>query len=118
MAAFARIQFWRMLFRPSLAVESGGAMPITTTLTQLLGIKHPILLAPMDTISGSRLTRAVSEAGGFGILGGGYGDQARLEAEAGELKGLVPFGIGFITWSLAKQPALLDLALDPPPHAL
>ena len=34
-------------------------MPITTPLTQLLGIKHPILLAPMDTIAGSRLTRAV-----------------------------------------------------------
>jgi nitronate monooxygenase len=93
-------------------------MPITTPLTELLGIKHPILLAPMDTISGSRLTRAVSEAGGFGILGGGYGDQARLEAEAGELKGFAPFGIGFITWSLAKQPALLDIALDARPQAI
>ncbi len=30
-------------------------MPIATPLTQLLGIKHPILLAPMDTIAGSRL---------------------------------------------------------------
>ena len=44
-------------------------MPITTDLTALLGIRHPVLLAPMDTISGSRLTRAVSAAGGFGILG-------------------------------------------------
>jgi nitronate monooxygenase len=93
-------------------------MPITTPLTQLLGIKHPILLAPMDTIAGSRLTRAVSEAGGFGILGGGYGEKARLEAETSQLSGFAPFGIGFITWSLAKQQELLDIALDAGPHAI
>ena len=93
-------------------------MPITTPLTELLGIRHPILSAPMDTIAGGRLTRAVSEAGGFGILGGGYGDQARLEAETKELSGFAPFGIGFITWSLAKQPKLLDIALDAGPQAI
>lgn len=93
-------------------------MPIATPLTRLLGIRHPILLAPMDTIAGSRLVRAVSEAGGFGILGGGYGDRARLETEARELRGFAPFGIGFITWSLAKQPELLDIALDAGPQAI
>ncbi|MBR1366269.1 NAD(P)H-dependent flavin oxidoreductase [Bradyrhizobium ottawaense] len=93
-------------------------MPIATPLTELLGIRHPILSAPMDTIAGSRLTRAVSEAGGFGILGGGYGDRVRLQMEAAELKGFAPFGIGFITWSLAKQPELLDIALDARPQAV
>jgi len=63
-------------------------MPITTPLTTLLGIEHPILLAPMDVIAGARLTRAVSSAGGFGILGGGYGDRAWLEAETAKLRGL------------------------------
>jgi nitronate monooxygenase len=93
-------------------------MPIATPLTQLLGIRHPILLAPMDTIAGSKLVRAVSEAGGFGILGGGYGDRARLEADKTKLRGFAPFGIGFITWSLAKQPDLLDIALDAGPQAI
>ncbi|VIO75631.1 Nitronate monooxygenase [Bradyrhizobium ivorense] len=94
-------------------------MPINTELTARLGIQHPILLAPMDTISGSRLVRAVSEAGGFGILGGGYGDRTRLETETAKLKGFAkPFGIGFITWSLAKQPELLDIALQARPHAV
>ncbi len=93
-------------------------MPIPTPLTKLLGIEHPILLAPMDTIAGWRLTRAVSEAGGFGILGGGYGDRARLEADVAKLKGFAPFGIGFITWSLATRPELLDLALDARPQAV
>ncbi|QOZ26373.1 nitronate monooxygenase family protein [Bradyrhizobium sp. CCBAU 51753] len=94
-------------------------MPISTELTARLGIQHPILLAPMDTISGSRLVRAVSEAGGFGILGGGYGDRTRLEIETAKLKGFAkPFGIGFITWSLAKQPELLDIALQAQPRAV
>ena len=49
-------------------------MSISTPLSARLGVKHPILLAPMDVIAGARLTAAVSAAGGFGILGGGYGD--------------------------------------------
>jgi len=94
-------------------------MSIATPLTALLGIQHPILLAPMDVIAGARLTAAVSSAGGFGILGGGYGEKAWLEAETKKLKGTrAPFGIGFITWSLAKQPELLDVALSARPRAI
>jgi nitronate monooxygenase len=94
-------------------------MAISIELTARLGIRHPVLLAPMDTITGSRLVRAVSDAGGFGILGGGYGDRARLETETAKLKGFAgPFGIGFITWSLAKRPELLEIALTARPRAV
>jgi nitronate monooxygenase len=94
-------------------------MPTGTALTSLLGIKHPILLAPMDLVSGARLAAAVSEAGGFGILGGGYGEKAWLEQQTARLKTCAaPFGIGFITWSLAKRPELLDIALDAAPRAI
>jgi nitronate monooxygenase len=94
-------------------------MPISTPLTARLGIAHPILSAPMDFIAGARLTKAVSAAGGFGILGGGYGDKAWLEQETAKLADASdPFGIGFITWSLAKQPALLDVALEAGPRAI
>lgn len=94
-------------------------MPIATPLTALLGIKHPVLLAPMDVIAGARLTMAVSNAGGFGLLGGGYGDREWLESEAAKLKPLQsPFGIGFITWSLARRPELLDIALAAKPRAI
>jgi nitronate monooxygenase len=94
-------------------------MPITTPLTARLGIRHPILSAPMDIIAGARLTSAVSAAGGFGILGGGYGDRAWLEQETAKLADAAgPFGIGFITWSLAKQPELLDIALHTRPRAI
>ena len=95
-------------------------MSIGTALTALLGIRHPVLLAPMDVVSGARLTAAVSNAGGFGILGGGYGERAWLEQETGRLRQQMPspFGIGFITWSLAKQPDLLDVALNAQPRAI
>ncbi|RFU34592.1 hypothetical protein B7463_g1719, partial [Scytalidium lignicola] len=47
--------------------------PITTPLTTLLGIKHPILLAGMARASGGPLAAAVSNAGGLGSIGGlGY----------------------------------------------
>ena len=98
-------------------------MSIDTRLNERLGVRHPILLAPMDVISGARLTAAVSLAGGFGILGGGYGNRDWLERELGQLKqppadAGVPFGAGFITWSLAKQPGLLDVALAAGPRAI
>jgi nitronate monooxygenase len=94
-------------------------MSISTPLTARLGIQHPILLAPMDMIAGARLTAAVSTAGGFGILGGGYGDKAWLEQETAKLANIShPFGIGFITWSLAKRPELLEIALGARPRAI
>jgi NAD(P)H-dependent flavin oxidoreductase YrpB (nitropropane dioxygenase family) len=41
-------------------------MSIQTPLTELFGIKHPILLAGMNVASGADLAAAVSNAGGMG----------------------------------------------------
>jgi nitronate monooxygenase len=94
-------------------------MSISTPITNLLGISHPILLAPMDLVADARLTAAVTAAGGFGILGGGYGDEQWLARELDLLdQSHTRFGVGFITWSMAKQPKLLDLALEHKPAAV
>ena len=94
-------------------------MPISTPLTSLLGIRHPVLSAPMAIIAGSRLATAVGRAGGFGILGGGYGEKEWLLKETAKLqKSGVPFGVGFITWSMARKPELLDIALEAQPRAI
>ena len=92
-------------------------MAIQTRLTDLLGVQHPILLAPMDLVSDGRLAAAVSRAGGFGILGGGYGNEAWLVREM-DTAGNAKIGIGFITWSMAREPRLLDLALERRPPAI
>jgi len=77
------------------------------------------MLAPMDVVADARLTAAVSVAGGFGILGGGYGNEEWLTRELNLLGTLkAPYGVGFITWSMAKQPKLLDLVLERKPAAV
>ena len=56
-------------------------MTLRTRLTEKLNITHPVLLAPMGSVSSGRLAGAVSEAGGLGLIGGGYGDKEWLERE-------------------------------------
>ncbi len=92
-------------------------MALTTKLTELLGIRHPVLLAPMDLVSGGRLAAAVSTAGGLGLIGGGYGDAEWLKREL-DSAGTARVGVGFITWSIARRPALLDMALERRPAAV
>ena len=92
-------------------------MRIETELTRIFGIGVPVMLAPMAGVSGGALAAAVTAAGGLGLIGGGYGDRAWLEREiaaAGDAR----IGIGFITWSLARKPELLDVALDRAPEAI
>ncbi|MBL8706470.1 MAG: nitronate monooxygenase [Rhodospirillales bacterium] len=92
-------------------------MTFNNRVTRILGIEHPVLLAPMDLVSDGRLAAAVSQAGGLGLIGGGYGDCDWIDRtwrEAGNAR----VGCGFITWSLAKQPAALDRALAHRPAAV
>ncbi len=71
----------------------------------------------MAAVSGGALAAAVSRAGGLGLIGGGYGDRTWLEREIAAA-GNEPVGIGFITWSLARDPDLLDVAFDHAPRAV
>jgi len=89
-------------------------MPLTTRLTKFFGIEHPIVLAPMAGISGGRLAAAVTAAGGLGLIGGGYGDADWLQTQIGKADG-ARVGYGFITWSLARNPDLLDMVLAQQP---
>ncbi|WP_428339255.1 NAD(P)H-dependent flavin oxidoreductase [Mycobacterium sp.] len=88
-----------------------------TRLTEFLGTEHPIVSAPMAQISGGKLAAAVSSSGGLGLIGGGYGDAAWLRREFG-LAGGARVGCGFITWSLARNPELLDETLERRPVAV
>lgn len=57
---------------------------MTTRLTQLLGIEHPIIQGGMIWCSGWELAAAVSNAGGLGTLGSGsmYPDELRAQLAA------------------------------------
>ena len=86
-------------------------------ITGVLGIQKPVVLAPMGFVSGGALAAAVTRAGGLGLIGAGYGDADWIRRECQRADG-ERVGIGFITWSLARQPALLDLALSYKPAAV
>jgi nitronate monooxygenase len=87
---------------------TGG--PLSTRLTERLGLAHPVILAPMAFAAGGRLAAAVSRAGGLGLIGGGYGDRGWIDAQFDEAAD-AGVGCGFITWSLARSPELLDHVL-------
>ncbi len=83
---------------------------IETALTKLLGIEHPILLAPMGSAAGGRLAAAVTQAGGLGLIGSGYASTKAIRQELAEA-GNARVGIGFILWALERNPEALDVAL-------
>jgi nitronate monooxygenase len=90
---------------------------LTTRLTEWFGIEQPILLAPMASISGGRLAAAVTQAGGLGLIGGGYPDAEWLRSQIDRAQG-ARVGYGFITWSLAQNPGVLEIALAQRPAAV
>jgi nitronate monooxygenase len=94
-------------------------MPATlaTRLTRALNLKHPIVSAPMAFAAGGALAAAVTRAGGLGLIGGGYGDATWLKEQFALTQG-ERVGVGFITWSLARSPALLHEALQHRPVAV
>ena len=85
-------------------------MTIHTPLCDLLGITHPILLAGMGGVSYAPLAAAVSNAGGYGVLGMAgtapdfIADQMRQVRELTDL----PFGVDL----LAATPEALTASVE------
>ncbi len=84
-----------------------------TRICDLLEIEHPIISAPMTGRATAELVAAVSEAGGFGLIGGSTSgpdwlrEQIRLVRERTRR----PFGVGFISSSPGVE-ALMQVALE------
>ncbi len=97
---------------------------LSTPITRLLGIDHPILLAPMGGVAGGALAGAVTAGGGLGLIGAGYADPAvgwgsdDWIRDEFQKAGNRAVGIGFITWALARRPTALDVALEMTPRAV
>jgi NAD(P)H-dependent flavin oxidoreductase YrpB (nitropropane dioxygenase family) len=80
--------------------EPGGAaggqsVSIRTTLTDLTGIRHPIVQTGMGYVSGARLTAATAQAGGLGIIGSATMTLDELRAAVAAVKDRTdaPFGV-------------------------
>ncbi|KAF2704306.1 NPD-domain-containing protein [Pleomassaria siparia CBS 279.74] len=103
---------------------------IRTKLTDLLKIKHPVMLAGMNVAAGPKLAAAVTNAGGIGVLGGiGYTPDM-LREQIAELKGYLndqkaPFGVDLLLpqvggsarktnydYTKGKLDELIDIIID------
>jgi nitronate monooxygenase len=93
-------------------------MSLSTPLTEMFGIDHPIVLAPMGGVAGGALTAAVSEGGGLGMIGAGRGGLGWLERECGlaSAKTSKPWGIGFLTWAIGSE--AVEAAIEQSPAAI
>jgi len=69
-----------------------------TKITELLGIKHPIILSAMSYVSYAPLVAAVSNAGGLGILGAANMTPDDLRENIRQVRELTdkPFGVNFL----------------------
>lgn len=85
-----------------------------TRLCDVLGIEHPIISAPMGGSATAELAAAVSNAGGFGLIGGtSRGGVAWLRDQIRAARMLTdrPFGAGFIS-SFPGVDDLVAVALE------
>ncbi|TFL02225.1 2-nitropropane dioxygenase [Pterulicium gracile] len=74
---------------------------ISTPITKMFGIKHPVMLAGMNVAAGPELAAAVTNAGGLGVIGGlGYTPK-HLREQIHEIKANLtdknaPFGVDLL----------------------
>lgn len=88
---------------------------LSTRFTDLFGLEHPLMNAPMSNHSGGRLAAAVSVAGGLGTFGAtnNFGLEwfkeqvAFVRAHTDR-----PFGVGFITQLMAADTSNFKAALE------
>mmetsp|Transcript_14476 Transcript_14476/g.36618 ORF Transcript_14476/g.36618 Transcript_14476/m.36618 type:complete len:368 (-) Transcript_14476:210-1313(-) len=74
---------------------------IATPITELLGIKHPVMLAGMNVAASPELAAAVTNAGGLGVFGGVFYTPKIFRAKIQELKENLkdpnaPFGVDLL----------------------
>jgi len=103
---------------------------LSTPLTSLFGIKHPILLAGMNVAAGPELAAAVTNAGGLGVIGGVGYTPPFLRKQIAALKSFLkdktaPFGVDLLLpqvggsarktnydYTDGKLPELIDIIIE------
>ena len=85
-------------------------MALRTSLCDLLDIEHPIMLAGMGGVSYAELAAAVSNAGGYGVLGMAGTTPEFIAEQMQEVRRLTdkPFGVDL----LAASPESLTASVD------
>lgn len=91
---------------------------LSTTWSRALGLRVPVVNAPMGGAAGGRLAAAVTAAGGLGMIGmGSAGSVDALRRERAEADAAT-VGIGLVDWVRTREPDLLDTAIAADPLVL
>lgn len=82
-------------------------------ITDMLGVKYPIVQAPMGWIARSPLASAVSNAGGMGIIETSSGELDNIRAEIRKMRELTdkPFGVN-IAQAFVRDPDIVSFVVD------
>ena len=82
-------------------------------VSEILGVKYPIVQAPMGWIARSQLASAVSNAGGFGVIETSSGETENCKAEILAMSKLTnkPFGVNLPLMFLRDE-SMIELVLE------
>ena len=89
-------------------------MTLHTKLCELLGVQHPIMLAGMGGVSYGELVAAVSNAGGYGVLGMAGRTPDFIRDQMREVKRLTdrPFGVDLLAASPDSLTASVEIIIE------
>jgi NAD(P)H-dependent flavin oxidoreductase YrpB (nitropropane dioxygenase family) len=111
-------------------VTGSSAVPIRTRLTDLTGIRYPIVQTGMGYVAGARLAAATSLAGGLGIIGSATLSLDALRTAVAEVKERTdaPFGVNLradagdaaerVELMIAEGVRVASFALAPKPEMI
>ncbi len=85
---------------------------IDTRVTRLLGVRYPIIQAPMGWIARAQLASAVSNAGGLGIIETSSGELDAVRDEIRTMRDLTdrPFGVN-IAQLFVRDPSIVEFVV-------
>ena len=89
-------------------------MSLHTPLCDLLGVEHPIMLAGMGGVSYAELAAAMSNAGGYGVLGMAGRSPEFIRDEMRKLRTLTskPFGVDLLAASPESLTASVEIIIE------
>lgn len=82
-------------------------------ITEMLGIKYPIIQGAMQDVAKARLVAAVSNAGGLGVLASGQDTPEQVREEIRKVKELTdkPFAVNLMFLN-KKVPEIVDVVIE------
>ncbi len=88
-------------------------MAVKTRITEMLGIEKPIIQAAMGWIARSKLSSAVSNAGGMGIIETSSGELEAIKLEIVKMRELTdkPFGVN-VAQAFVRDPGIVQFVID------